>query len=117
MAITPLRLDGVTAHVLPTAQFKTGGCKFLRRRFILDQDVGLALAHGARAGATQRLEIEIALMPILPHDGEDAVYGFDFFRFHFAFVFSGHGQSLLSEQFGQLGLRAVHTRLPWNCNR
>jgi hypothetical protein len=32
--------------------------------------------------------------------------------FHHAFVFFGHGQSLLIEQFGHLGFLAAHTRRP-----
>src|ERR1019366_4544669 len=87
MAVAPLRLDGIAADILPTAQFKAGGRELLRRRLVLDHDVGLALAHRARTGAPQRLEVKITLMPILPHDGEDVVHGFNVLRFHFALVF------------------------------
>src|ERR1039457_5481892 len=100
MAVAPLRLDGITAHILPTAQFKAGGRELLWRRLVLDHNIRLALAHRARTGAPYRLEVKIALMPILPHDGEDVVHGFYVLSFHFAFVFPGAGQSLWLEQFG-----------------
>src|ERR1039458_7349365 len=70
MAVAPLWLDGITAHILPTAQFKAGGRELLRGRLVLHHDVRLALAQRARTGAPQRLEVKITLMPILPHDGE-----------------------------------------------
>ena len=117
MPVRPNRLDGVAADVLPTPQLKAGGRELLGGRFVFDHDVGLAFAHRTRAGATQCLEIKIALMPILPRDGENVVHGFDVFWLHFTFVFPGHGQSLLIEQFGQMGFLAVHTRRPWNCSR
>lgn len=125
MSVGPLRLDGVAADVLPSTQLEAGRREFLRGRLVLDHHIRLALAQGAGTGAAQRLEIVVALVAIVPDDGEDVVHDLDVLGFHVFGapgdralpVLSGHGHSLLIEQPGQFGFRAVHTRRPWNCSR
>ena len=82
MAVGPLGLDGVTANVLPAAQFEAGRCEDLGAWLVLDHHVGFALAHRARAGAAQGFEFEIALVSVIPRNGEDIVHDFDGLGFH-----------------------------------
>src|SRR5437867_2745015 len=81
-----MRLDGVTAYVLPAAQLEAGRGVILRLGFVLDHDICLTPAQRARTSAAQRLEIKIAFVPIIPRDGEDVVYDLDILRFHTALL-------------------------------
>src|SRR6186997_1020837 len=71
MTIAPRRLNRITPDIRDAQQSGALGRQRLIRVLVnVAQDIGLALAPGARATTTQRLQRHEALRPIVPFDGQ-----------------------------------------------
>jgi len=71
MTIAPGRLNRIAPHIRDAQQSGALGRQRLIRVFVnVAQDIGFALAPGARATTTQRLQWHKALRAIVPFDGQ-----------------------------------------------
>src|SRR5258708_4020589 len=68
VAIVPSRLQRVSADVAEAAEFETVRTVADERAVHVSQNVGLAAARGARAGAPELFQIDVAFLPVAPGD-------------------------------------------------